>query len=191
MSVTDPSHGKPKRRGLPGAWTLSAAVIIIFGVVAFFLLRSAPDRSGSQRDRTNRAAAPQVTLVDFDGRPFTLAQYKGTPVVVNFWASWCPFCIAEMPDFEKVHQAVKDDVQFVGIDQRDDLEAAKRLAKETGVTYRLVHDPEGRAYDAIANGAMPTTAFIDADGNVIEVVGGQLSEEQLRERIFELFGISV
>jgi cytochrome c biogenesis protein CcmG/thiol:disulfide interchange protein DsbE len=172
-------------------WTLIGAVIVAVGLVAFFLLRSpTTGGNGAQRGRTAGAPAPQVGLVDFSGKPFTLAEYRGTPVVVNFWASWCPFCIAEMPGFEEVHQALGDKVQFVGIDQRDDFDAAKRLAAETGVTYRLVKDPDGRAYDAIANGAMPTTAFIDADGKVVEVVGGQLSEDQLRERILKLFGVS-
>ena len=58
------------------------------------------------------------------------------------------------------------------------------------MTYRLVRDPDGRVYDAVANGAMPTTAFIDADGEVVEVVRGQLSEDQLRERISKLFRVS-
>jgi len=181
----------PGPRNPAFTWAVIAAVIVASGIVSFFLLRSST--SGENRAQGGRSAgvrAPQVSLVDFAGKPFTLDEYRGTPVVVNFWASWCPFCIAEMPGFEKVHQALQGEVQFVGIDQRDDFDAAKQLAEETGVTYRLVRDPDGRAYDAVANGAMPTTAFIDADGKVVEVVGGQLSEEQLRERILKLFGVS-
>jgi cytochrome c biogenesis protein CcmG/thiol:disulfide interchange protein DsbE len=178
-------------RGPAFTWTVIGAVIVAVGLVAFFLLGSSTSGGNrSEGDRSAGVTAPQMRLVDFSGKPFTLAEYRGTPVVVNFWASWCPFCIAEMPGFEEVHQALGDKVQFVGIDQRDNFDAAKRLAAETGVTYRLVKDPDGRAYDAIANGAMPTTAFIDADGKVVEVVGGQLSEDQLRERILNLFGVS-
>lgn len=171
-------------------WIVIGTVIVVFGFVAFFLLGSSTDGNRAENGRSAGPAAPQLRLVDFEGKPFTFDEYRGTPMVVNFWASWCPFCIAEMPGFEKVHQALKDQIQFVGIDQRDDFDAAKRLAAETGVTYRLVKDPDGRAYDALANGAMPTTAFIDADGKIVEVVGGQLSEEELRERISELFGVS-
>jgi cytochrome c biogenesis protein CcmG, thiol:disulfide interchange protein DsbE len=112
-------------------------------------------------------------------------------VVINFWASWCPSCVAEMPDFEKVHQDLKDEVVFIGIDQRDDRNAAEALAQQTGVTYRLAEDPDGRVFDAFGGVGMPTTAFIDADGNVVDVVTGQLSEELLREYLDRSFGVEV
>ena len=98
----------PGARNPAFTWSVIGAVIVAFGFVAFFLLRSSTtggDRA--QSDRTGGATAPQATLVDFDGKPFTLADYEGTPIVVNFWASWCPFCIAEMPGFEKVHQELE------------------------------------------------------------------------------------
>jgi thiol-disulfide isomerase/thioredoxin len=133
--------------------------------------------------------APSVELTDFEGQRFSLAEYRGAPLVVNFWASWCPNCVAEMPDFEKVHQALKGEVEFVGIDQRDARGPAEDLARETGVTYRLAEDPSGEVFDAFGGLGMPTTAFIDADGHVVDVVTGQLSEGQLRDFITRSFGI--
>lgn len=138
--------------------------------------------------------APEVRLTDFEGEEFSLSDYEGRPVVLNFWASWCPFCAAEMPDFEKVHRAVSDEVAFLGIDQCEScqagsLDAAKDLARETGVSYRLAEDPNGSVFVAFGGASMPTTVFIDEDGRVVERVGGMLSESQLRDLIGGLFGV--
>jgi thiol-disulfide isomerase/thioredoxin len=135
-----------------------------------------------------------VRLTDFEGQDFSLQDFEGRPVVMNFWASWCPFCVAEMPGFEKVHRSVGDEVAFLGIDpcescQGGSREAAERLARETGVTYRLAEDPNGSVFVAFGGSSMPTTVFIDADGRVVERVGGMLSESQLRDFIGRLFGV--
>jgi cytochrome c biogenesis protein CcmG, thiol:disulfide interchange protein DsbE len=139
---------------------------------------------------TPGTTSPEVHLVDFDGEPLALADYRGTPVVLNFWASWCPSCAAEMPVFEKVHQDLKAEVAFLGIDQRDDLSAAEELADRTGVTYRLAEDPDGRVFDAFGGVGMPTTAFIDVNGEVVDIVAGELNEELLRDYIARSFGVN-
>ena len=129
------------------------------------------------------APASDVEFTTFDGETLTLADLRGRPVVVNFWASWCPACIAEMPDFERVHQAFGDDVVFVGFAVQDDLEDSIRFAEETGVTYALVEDPPGdfyRAYDGIA---MPTTVFLTPEGELSERFSGTLTEESLTDKI--------
>lgn len=134
--------------------------------------------------------SPRVTMEAFDGGQIVVPDdYQGTPLVLNFWASWCPFCIAEMPDFEKVHQDVKGTVAFLGVNLRDDRRAAEELAGETGVTYAMAEDPDGVVYEAFGGIGMPTTVFIDGEGNVAEVISGQLSEDQLRERIARYFGV--
>ena len=174
--------------------------LVLGGVVAAAIVGAAAF-SGGQRDGTTvqgtaalEEPAPEVTLTDFDGESFSLQSYEGRPVVMNFWASWCPFCVAEMPGFEKVHRAVSKDVVFLGIDQCESCQggsrkAAERLARETGVTYRLAEDPNGSVFVAFGGSSMPTTIFIDADGRVVEHIGGMMSEEQLRDYIARLFGV--
>lgn len=137
---------------------------------------------------------PEVHLTDFEGEEFSLQDYEGRPLVVNFWASWCPFCVAEMPDFEKVHRSVADEVTFLGIDQCESCQggsadAARDLARQTGVTYRLAEDPDGSVFVAFGGSSMPTTVFIDADGRLVEHVGGMLTESQLLDYISRLFGV--
>jgi thiol-disulfide isomerase/thioredoxin len=104
-------------------------VIALFatGATAVAVLRGGP----AAHDR--RAALPGVSLVDFDGKTFTLADYRGSPLVLNFWASWCPSCAAEMPAFENVYQGVNRKVEFVGINNNDSRDAAEELARSTGI----------------------------------------------------------
>ena len=89
---------------------------------------------------------------------------------MSFWASWCPFCDAEMPDFEKINRSVGDEVAFLGIDQCESCQgggedAARDLAEETGVTYRRAEDPDDAVFVAFGGSSMPTTVFIDAHGS--------------------------
>ncbi|MBG7605450.1 MAG: TlpA family protein disulfide reductase [Actinobacteria bacterium] len=170
-------------------WGGATAVIVI--AVVLFLV-TAPSDDGTTV-ATGQASigevAPAIEMVDFDGVTLTLDEYRGTPVVLNFWASWCPFCVAEMPDFEQVSQAFGEDVAFLGVNLRDDSAQAVSLAGETGVTYRLAADPNGVVYGAFGGTSMPTTVFIDADGVVRDVVAGQMSADALASNIEQL-GVS-
>ena len=196
MTSTSTKH-KPVRRPSKKAeaarrrksyirWGGVTAVILI--AVVLFLV-TAPSDDGTTV-ATGQASigevAPAIEMVDFDGVTLTLDEYRGTPVVLNFWASWCPFCVAEMPDFERVSQAFGDDVAFLGVNLRDDSAQAVSLAGETGVTYRLAADPSGVVYGAFGGTSMPTTVFIDADGIVREVVAGQMSADALTSNIQQL-----
>lgn len=179
----------PQRR--TSATLVTWAVVVAVGLAVAAALAFATRESGNQAGAgAPGGSAPDVVLTDFkDGRRFTLAEYRGEPLVLNFWASWCPPCVAEMPDIEKVHQDLKDEVVFVGVNQRDSHDAAARLVKETGVTYRLASDPDGKVFDAFGAAGMPLTVFIDEDGRVQETIAGQLSEDLLRDFIRRHLGV--
>lgn len=111
------------------------------------------------------------------------ACWLGTPLVVNFWAEWCEPCKAEMPDLEAAHQALGDQVRFVGIDYEDRARAAIRFAAEVGVTYDLVEDPDGTYFDAVRGRGTPMTMLVTADGEIVYRHAGPLTEDQLTELI--------
>ena len=166
-----------------------ALVSIVVGAAALGLIIPAANNSDDAIDLAapvDPAPLLDVEFVTFDGETLSLADLRGRPVVVNFWASWCPACIAEMPGFEAVHQQFGDDVVFVGFAIQDDRKSSDQLAAETGVTYTLVEDPLGdffKAYDGIA---MPTTVFLTREGEVSEKWSGVLTESSLTERINRL-----
>jgi len=173
------------------AWAVTVSAVV--GLVVIVAVTRPQPEAGTVAvgQATSGEAAPLVEMVDFDDVPLSLSEYVGTPVVLNFWASWCPFCIAEMPDFEQVHKDAGESVAFLGVNLQDDPSSATRLAGETGVTYRLARDPQGVVYQAFGGIAMPTTVFIDAEGLVREVVTGQMSQSQLRTKIAEHFSVDV
>lgn len=122
-------------------------------------------------------SAPDFTLVDLrSGARVTLADFRGKPAVLNFWASWCGPCRLELPALERFAQN-HPDVQVIGIghDDPDDLRAA---ATDAGVTYRLLHDG-GAASHAWGVSTLPTTFALDADGQLVWSFTGLLLDPQL------------
>jgi thiol-disulfide isomerase/thioredoxin len=120
-----------------------------------------------------------------------LAALRGSPVVVNFWASTCPPCVREMPALEAVHRAAGDDVAFVGVAVQDRVDAALELAAETGVTYALAADPRGELFTGAGAVLLPTTLVLDADGEVVRRLSGEITVAELTDVLAEETGTRV
>lgn len=132
-------------------------------------------------------AAPQgVGYVAWDGKRASTADFVGKPLVVNFWASWCLPCLAEIPRFVEVYERHKSEVAFLGLNLQDDPSRAESLRKELGITYPLGRDSEARAYKSFEGVAMPTTVLIDEDGRVVELISGEISGEDLEAKVQKL-----
>jgi thiol-disulfide isomerase/thioredoxin len=133
--------------------------------------------------------APLTPLVDFtyfDGSAGSTADFRGRPTVLNFWASNCPPCIAEMPEFEEVHLALSDRVDFVGMNTADiNRESAERLAAETGVTYPLADDMSSAVFREFGGFVMPTTVLLNPQGQVAFSWSGVLTADELTRLINE------
>jgi cytochrome c biogenesis protein CcmG, thiol:disulfide interchange protein DsbE len=138
------------------------------------------------------SSTAEVRLASLDGgEDRALGELLGAkPVVVNFFASWCVPCIDEMPAFERVHQAVGDQVTIIGMANRDAPEDALETVAATGVTYPTFDDPDASALTWFGGLAMPTTVFIDASGEVVDVNSGALTEAELRAKLADLFGVA-
>lgn len=131
-----------------------------------------------------------IAFTDVDGETGTLRDLlDGRPVVVNFFASWCTPCIAEMPDFEAVAQDVGDDVLFIGLAVQDRPEDATRIVDSTGITYRWSRDIRGDIANAFGATNMPTTIFLNPDGSEADAHSGALDADDLRAAISEALGV--
>ena len=133
-----------------------------------------------------------VTLSPLDGGPDRkLGELLGSkPVVLNFYASWCGPCITEMPAFEQVHQEVGDKVTIIGIAYQDRDEDALATVERTGVTYPTFGDSGQDAVTYFGGISMPTSVFIDAAGNVVDVRSRALDADALRSALEDRFGIA-
>ncbi|MGH9230364.1 MAG: TlpA family protein disulfide reductase [Acidimicrobiales bacterium] len=133
---------------------------------------------------------PAAEVEMADGTTVVLtALLEGRPLVVNFFASWCAPCRAEMPDFAAVHQAVGDRLSFVGLAMQDTNDAAAELVELTGVAYPWGLDRTGEIFAAFRGFAMPTTVYVAADGEILGSDSGAIDEAQLRDRLVDLFGV--
>ena len=129
-------------------------------------------------------SAPDFTLPNLDSQETSLSDYRGTPVILNFWASWCPPCKAEMPAFQKAFQEYSgSDLQIITINatNQDSIAAVLSFTEEYGITMPILLDQTGFASKIYLVHSLPTTYFIGKDGIVKEViVGGPLPLSLLR-----------
>lgn len=113
-----------------------------------------------------------------DGR-LTLAELRGAPAVVNFWASWCYPCKQEAPAFDRAAARYRGRVAFVGIDVQDLKSAARGFLRRYKVNYVSVRDPSNKTYDAYGLTGVPETYFLDRRGRVVKHVIGRVLEPDL------------
>jgi cytochrome c biogenesis protein CcmG, thiol:disulfide interchange protein DsbE len=134
-------------------------------------------------------APAAVTFETFDGERANTGAYVGQPLVLNFFAEWCPPCVAEMPDFEAVHLELDGQVAFLGLSYLESSELGLEIIERTGITYDVGRDPDGDAFAFFGGLTMPTTVFIDSAGTVVDVYSGALTADQLRDRIATAFEV--
>jgi thiol-disulfide isomerase/thioredoxin len=169
-------------------WLLGAVVLVGGSVGVAFA--TADDLAKPDRKTMKLAGAAKIfSLEDVrPGRPAVrLLDFQGKPVVLNFFGSWCPPCLREMPDFQAVAQRYKGRVAFVGVTFSDTRPQAEAVLRRTGVTYPAAFDPENKVALAYGLTGMPTTVFISPEGKLLERAQGELNEPQLKKILDRLY----
>ena len=137
----------------------------------------------SQQQEQTKVLAPDFTVVDSNGREVKLSDFRGKPIVVNFWASWCGPCKSEMPDFDAVYQRMGDDIHFLMVNMtdgyRETLASAKEFIANSGYNFPVYYDTQSSAAMAYGVSALPTTYFFDAEGHAVAYAMSAISEETL------------
>ena len=135
----------------------------------------------------SRGPTPPLTLPLLDGGSIDLANLRGTVVMVDFWSSWCPPCVAEAPDLAATYLEYEgQEVEFLGVAIWDDERAIRRHVQRFAVTYPNAIDARGRVAINYAVRGIPEKYFIDRDGQLVRKVVGPVSAEKLRAIIDEL-----
>ena len=133
--------------------------------------------------------APSFTLANLanPSNQVSLSAFRGKPLVLNFWASWCVPCRTEMPLLERAYRAEKGKVQFLGVDSNDTPSAGLAFYDHVHVTYPAASDPKGSVATRYGLFGLPTTVFISPSGKIVGRFVGQLHANTLLAALKEAF----
>ena len=142
------------------------------------------DGDASSEGETSVNTAPDFAILDMDGKEVRLSDFFGTPIVLNFWASWCGPCKAEMPAFQTAFETYGQDIQFMMVNMTDGTYetrlSAANFIQQMGYTFPVFYDPYYSAVNAYEIVSIPTTFFISADGYIVAQAVGKINALQLQ-----------
>jgi thiol-disulfide isomerase/thioredoxin len=159
----------------------STKSVILFLIVASFFISI----SCSKKPQTN-AKLPSVELKELNGHTVNLADFRGKPILVNFWATWCGPCRIEIPMLNELHRKYGRDLVIVGISTDDEgAEAVREFNKEVPIEYRSL--VKTAAVEQTFGGiwALPTSIFYDKEGNQVEKIIGLQTRDFFEKTIQE------
>jgi peroxiredoxin len=168
------------RRVCPRPWLYGFAVVVLLWG-PFVLGPGSAEETNQEADRlgilspADKAVAPDFTLEDPSGTPVSLRDFRGKIVFVNFWATWCVPCRAEMPAMEQLYQEFRGQGLVVAaVNFQDGPEPARAFGKELHLTFPIALDRKGTVASAYGVRGLPTTYLIDREGHLIgQVIGGR------------------
>ncbi len=145
-----------------------------------------PSQNSEEGER-GKDAAPDFTVLDAGGNAVKLSDMVGKPIVLNFWASWCPPCKGEMPEFNEIYEEKGEEITFMMVDlvdgRRETIEKGAQYIEDQGFTFPVYYDTEQEGASRYSVFSIPKTVFIDKEGYIVAVVGGAMDAEALRQKI--------
>ncbi|MBQ7229426.1 MAG: TlpA family protein disulfide reductase [Oscillospiraceae bacterium] len=151
-----------------------------------------PAAESTEPSETVDMTAPDFTVYDGEGNPVTLESLRGKPVILNFWATWCGYCVMEMPEFQTMYDTYGEQIHFMMVNVTDGYqetqEAASGFITEKGFTFPVYYDLELSAASAYGVNAMPVTYFIGENGDLVAYGQGALDASAIQQGIDMLLG---
>jgi len=161
---------------------LAAILLIACGTIAVFVFHANPLAKASPENRSldkllvdmgvevlpSSTSRVEVLLQNLNGADVNISDFRGKIVFLNFWASWCSTCVAEMPAMEKLHQKLKnEDFALVTVSIQESAAAVKRFFKQNQLTFTALLDSNGKTVPGFGIRAIPTTLILDKSGRIV------------------------
>ena len=181
MNSETNSNAKSKR----GLLTILVILVVIIALAAVFYGTLTEDEDAGLPVNMTRLleALPAFTVYDAEGNAVEAADFTGKPTVINCWTSWCGPCQSEMPHFNEVYLEYADEVQFAMINMTSDTsetyEAATAYIEDGGFEFPVYFDTEALAAINLSVRSLPTTFFVNADGEIMVQARGAISKDAL------------
>lgn len=186
------SETPPKRRSRVATILPLLLAVVAVGLAAKLFIDSQdassvslPGAVTSPYKFTAGMPAPEFTLQSAEGSQVSLADFRGKKVVVNFWATWCPPCRSEMPDMEQIHKE-RNDVVVLAVNVQEAKPPVRDFADKYGLTFRIPMDTAGEVTKTFGIQSLPTTFFIDPEGNVASFNMGALNKSAIARRLDQI-----
>lgn len=186
------SQLNPFRRGCRRSCSRGFVFLFAALVLPTFLAAPGFAQRGTIRFVRNPDPAPEFKLNTLEGKPLSLADYKGKVILLNFWASWCGPCRAEIPDLVELQNKYKDQLQILGlVVDDDDEDAVKKFVADFGINYpvALAGDEVRLQYGGIP--ALPTSFVLDAEGRVVQKHEGLRDPVLYEVEVRSLLGLPI
>src|SRR3990167_1331514 len=161
---------------------IGGVVVIAIGLLIFAKFSSNNTTSGTASIHNSTSGsstklAPDFTLQKLGGGAITLSEFKGKkPVVVDFWASWCPNCRRDMPNLNRFYEKYKDKVEVIGVNLQENESTVRDFIASRGISFPIALDPRGQASRAYGIQYTNTHVLIDRAGNLVRIIPGDIGE---------------
>jgi len=157
---------------------VAAGVVLAVAGPADFALNPAPPTVAA-----GNSAAPPFTLNTLAGPPVTLAQLSGKPAIINFWATWCPPCIQELPALDQAFAARRGQINFLAINVKEDSRTVQAFAQNQSLHLPVAIDVDGAVTNWFQVRGLPTTIFLNANGVIVGRHLGSMTATELNQNL--------
>lgn len=190
MAQATRSRRRQARKNRSMGMLLIGGGLVVFAVIAALLIANQeeppqiPAAGGSVIPASVSFPAPELELTDLAGSPVSLADYQGTVLLVNNWATWCPPCREEMPVLDAYHQEhAGKGFSIIAVDAGEAPADVRRYAESMALSFPVWLDPDMEAIAAFRNTGLPSSYVVDREGQVVLAWSGAISREMLEKYV--------